>query len=254
MTRKWILGWLLLFSGTILNGQAETPIHPVALSGELLESVHYDADPTGILKVLAEFKESDLAVGLNNDAAKKTFWINIYNAMVQYRLKQDTSAYINRGKFFRKRNIVVAGRNLSLDDIEHRMLRRSKVKWSLGYVNRWFPSAFEKQFRVEELDWRIHFALNCGAMSCPAIDYYREQSINEQLDNATTLFLMFETEYDSTTNIFTLPKLFKWYSKDFGGKAGIYSLLEKGEYIPVGAKPKLVFKPYDWTMSVSNFR
>jgi hypothetical protein len=254
MTRLFILAALLFFGSTQTQVLAETPVNPVGLSGELLESVRYGVDPSGILKVLAEFKESDLAVGLNDDAAKKTFWINIYNAMVQYRLKQDTSEYVNRGKFFRNRNIVVAGRNLSLDDIEHRMLRRSKVKWSLGYANRWFPSDFEKTFRVEELDWRIHFALNCGAMSCPAIDYYRQHSINEQLDNATTLFLMFETEYDSTANTFTLPKLFKWFRKDFGGKAGIYSILEKGEYIPEGSKPKLVYKPYDWTLSVSNFR
>lgn len=254
MLRSLVIIGLLLFAGSRLPAMAETPVNPVGLSGELLETVRYGINSEGILKVLAEFKETDLAVGLDNDAAKKTFWINIYNAMVQYRLRQDTSAYVHRGKFFRKRNIIVAGQHLSLDDIEHRMLRRSKVKWSLGYVNRWFPSAFEKTFRVEELDWRIHFALNCGAMSCPAIDYYRQHSINEQLDNATTLFLMFETEYDSTANTFTLPKLFQWFRNDFGGKAGIYSLLEKGEYISAGAKPKLVYKPYDWTISVSNYR
>ncbi len=254
MTRLFIFVSLLFFGIGQPHVQAETPVNPVGLSGELLESVRYNADPSGILKVLAEFKEADLAVGLNNDAAKKTFWINIYNAMVQYRLKQDTSEYVNRGKFFRKRNILVAGRSLSLDDIEHRMLRRSKVKWSMGYVNRLFPSAFEKSFRVEELDWRIHFALNCGAMSCPPIDYYRQNSINEQLDNATTFFLMFETEYDSTANTMTLPKLFQWFRKDFGGKAGIYNILEKGEYIPAGTKPKLIYKAYDWNLSVANFR
>lgn len=248
-----LVGFLLV-GNSQMSTKAETPVNPVGLSGELLESVRYGVDPSGILKVLGEFKKSDLAVGLNNDAAKKTFWINIYNAMVQHRLKQDTSEYINRGKFFRKRNIIVAGHALSLDDIEHRMLRRSKIKWSLGYLNRWFPSAFEKAFRVDELDWRIHFALNCGAMSCPAVDYYREHSINEQLDNATELFLMFESEYDSTANTMILPKLFQWFGKDFGGKAGIYGLLEKREYIPAGSKPKLIYKAYDWSLSVANYR
>jgi hypothetical protein len=134
------------------------------------------------------------------------------------------------------------------------MLRRSQIKWAMGHVRRPFTSAFEQAFRVDSLDWRVHFALNCGAMSCPAIESYQAHSINEQLETATTLFLMFEVEYDSTQGQVQLPKLFKWYRGDFGGKKGIYKILQDGEYIPAESKPKLVYKPYDWTLSVSNFR
>jgi hypothetical protein len=237
-----------------LMTMAETPVNPVGLSGELLSTVRYKLDPSGMMKVLAEFDREQLDVALNNDDQKKTFWINIYNAFIQYKLQQDTSQFINRNKFFRTRDIVVAGQKLSFDDIEHRMLRRSQVKWGGGYLKRWFPGNFEKAYRVDELDWRIHFALNCGAMSCPAVDQYRADNINQQLDNATNLFLMFETEYDSTANTFTLPKLFSWYRGDFGGKTGIIELMQKLEYLPAGTKPKLVFKPYDWSLSVANFR
>lgn len=243
----------LLFASVGLS-KAERPVNPVGLSMELLTGVRYDTDVSGILKTMAHLTEDELAAGLTDDDAKITFWLNVYNAMIQYKLSADTSTFVKRNKFFRTRDIVVAGRKLSFDQIEHGMLRRSKVKWSGGYLNKWFPSAFEKRFRVEKLDWRIHFALNCGAMSCPAVQQYEKQDINQQLENATTLFLMFETEYDSTANTFALPKLFRWFQKDFGGKAGIYDILEKREFIPAGSRPKLVYTEYDWSLSVGNYR
>lgn len=206
------------------------------------------------VKGLAGYTQQALTVGLGNDIEKQVFWINVYNAFIQYKLKQDTSQFENRRKFFKKRDIVIAGQTLSFDDIEHGILRRSKVKWAGGYLQKWFPSDFEKTHRVTQLDWRIHFALNCGAAGCPAVDFYRVEEFDKQLENGVNLFLMFESEYDSTANIMTLPKLFSWYRKDFGGKKGIYELLEKREYIPAGSKPKLKYSEYDWQLSVANYR
>ena len=234
--------------------KADTPVNPVGLSMELLNGVRYKTDVSGMLKVLAELSEEQLAVALHSDDAKKTFWINIYNAMIQYQLSQDTSSYVNRRKFFRSKNIVVASQKLSFDDIEHGMLRGSKVKWAGGFIHKLVPSAFERKFRVVELDWRVHFALNCGAMSCPAVFQYNQAEIDKQLENSTNLFLMFETSYDSTANTLQLPKLFSWFRNDFGGKKGTYKLLEAREIIPVGSKPKITYTKYDWSLSVANFK
>lgn len=77
------------------------------------------------------------------------------------------------------------------------MLRRSKIKLSYGYLNKWFPARFEKEFRVDRLDPRIHFALNCGARSCPPVAYYTVDQIDEQLQAAMTGHLKAETDYDS---------------------------------------------------------
>lgn len=57
---------------------------------------------------------------------------------------KDPGKYKNRSLFFGERQISIAGKQLSLDDIEHGILRHSKIKWSLGHLNKWFPSAFEK--------------------------------------------------------------------------------------------------------------
>jgi len=234
--------------------KAETPVNPVGLSMELLSGVRYKADVSGMLKVLADLKEEQLAVALVNDDAKKAFWINIYNAMIQHQLSQDTSSYVNRRKFFRAKSIVVAGQKLSFDDIEHGMLRGSKVKWAGGYIHKLVPSPFERKFRVSQLDWRIHFALNCGAMSCPAVFQYSQPEIDKQLENSTNLFLMFETTYDSVANTIQLPKLFSWFRNDFGGKKGIYTLLQAREIIPAGSTPKIAYTKYDWSLSVANYR
>lgn len=259
LSKKWnkmrpTLAVLFLLLGDHLNAQTPIPMTPVQMSEQLLQAVKNQEDAQPYVKGLAGLTEEALSVGLGNDTEKLVFWINVYNAFIQYKLKQDTSQFENRRKFFKKRDIVIAGRVLSFDDIEHGLIRRSKVKWAGGYLQRLFPSDFEKKHRVSQLDWRIHFALNCGAAGCPAVDFYTVEALDKQLENGVNLFLMFESEYDSTSNVMTLPKLFSWYRKDFGGKKGIYEILEKREYIPAGSQPKLKYSEYDWQLSVANYR
>src|SRR5687768_3262209 len=89
---------------------------------------------------------------LHNDEYRKAFWLNIYNGFVQKILTENPGKYKNRNAFFKDKQIEIAGEHLSLDDIEHGILRRSKIKWSLGYLNKIFPSSFEKIFLVNKLD------------------------------------------------------------------------------------------------------
>jgi hypothetical protein len=105
-----------------------------------------------------------------------------------------------------------------LDDIEHGILRRSKVKWSFGYFNKLFPSAFEKKHRVDTLDYRIHFSLNCGAISCPPIAFYKPEQLDKQLEVATKVYLSGEAAYNEADNTVALPALMGWFRGDFGGK------------------------------------
>ncbi len=251
---KQVVGLLVALVLTMPMVKADTPVNPVGLSMELLNGIRYKTDVSGMIKVLAELKEEQLAVALVNDDAKKTFWVNVYNAMIQHQLSQDTSSYVNRRKFFGSKSMVVAGQKLSFDDIEHGMLRGSKARWAGGYIHKMVASPFERRFRVEQLDWRVHFALNGGAMSAPSIFQYNQQEIDKQLENSANLFLMFEVSHDSVANTVQLPELFRKYRKDFGGKKGIYSMLQAREIIPAGSKPKMVFTKYDWSLSVANFK
>jgi len=190
---------------------------------------------------------------LYNDSTKKTFWINIYNAYTQILLTKDPEKYKKRNAFFGSKVIVIAGVKLSLDDIEHGILRRSKNKWSFGYLQKLFPSSFEKRFRVNELDNRIHFSLNCGAKSCPPIAFYKTEKINTQLDIATKTYLTNEVNWNSDSTTIYLPTFMNWFSADFGGKKGMRKLLTKYAIPTPNKKYSIGFNKYDWSLFLQQY-
>ncbi len=229
----------------------DTDVH--SLSQNLLLSEKLGTTDETLWKALAAVPINQLHEQLSSDNDKKSFWVNIYNAATQRALNTDSSSYENRSKFFKEDNILVAGVSLSLDDIEHGILRKSSVKWSLGYWQNWFAGKFEKSSRVKTVDARIHFALNCGATSCPPIRFYEPGIINQQLDMATESFLTTTSKYDASNNQVIVSPLMSWFRGDFGGRKGTIKLLEKFGVIPKGVKPSIKYATYDWTVDPGNF-
>lgn len=203
---------------------------------------------------LKDLNYADLLTSLKNDDDKKAFWINLYNAYTNALLHKDPEQYKSRNKFFKNKNIVIAGKSFSLDKIEHGILRRSKIKWSLGYLSKLFPGKTEKDLRVDKLDYRIHFALNCGAKSCPPIAFYNSENLNTQLDVAATAYLTAEVNYNAQTNILLLPAILSWFRRDFGGKHKIVELLKTKQLLVTTVNPKIAFKKYDWTLYLDNYK
>ena len=191
---------------------------------------------------------------LKTENEKKAFWINLYNAYSNSILKKNPEKYTNRNKFFKAKQIEVAGKMLSLDEIEHDFLRRTKIKWSLGYLNKLFPSKTAKALRVNEVDYRIHFALNCGAKSCPPIAFYNPEKLDQQLDLATKAYLGSEAAYNPKKNVIYLPAIMSWFRADFGGKKGMRRILKQHGIIPADADPKIKFKKYDWSLELNNYK
>jgi hypothetical protein len=66
------------------------------------------------------------------------------------------------------------------------------------------------------VDARIHFALVCGAKSCPPIKLYAADTLDEGLDAAAEAFCASEVDVDATARAVSLSKIFKWYAVDFG--------------------------------------
>lgn len=191
----------------------------------------------------------ELQASLDTDEQKKAFWVNIYNAFFQL---LRTEWHLTPPEVFRKRVIRIAGRAFSLDDIEHGILRRYRLKWGLGYLSNPFVREILKNLAVKKMDFRIHFALNCGARSCPPIAFYTSDKINQQLDLATQSFLEAETSVFSEKKEIHITRLFQWYIGDFGGRAGIRRLLE--DKLQLKTKGfRLVYKNYDWTEALENF-
>ncbi len=227
---------------------------PIKISQDFLYAARTGDSTYSYQNELKQLNEENLSTVLDTDAKKIAFWLNIYNGFTQVILSKNPDKYKNRGAFYSDKQIEVAGNLLSLDLIEHGILRHSKVKWAEGYLSKWFPSKFEKNFRVEKLDYRIHFALNCGAKSCPPIAFYEPKELNDQLNVAVKTYLKGECEYDSLNNTVKVPALMGWFRGDFGGKNGIRKILLANKIIPQGTKPNIKFKTYDWTLYLNNFK
>lgn len=226
---------------------------PLALAESYLHAVRRGESGNEAAAALRNLSRQGLADALDTDSARLTFWINLYNAAAQSVLTADPSVFEARNAFFSAPLVTVAGHSLSLDAIEHGLLRRSRPKWGFGYVPNPFPNEFEQQFRVSERDPRIHFALNCGAASCPPIAAYETDHIDEQLDLATRGYLDSEVHYDPERKQVRVPRLMLWFIGDFGGLSGIRRFLSDHGTVPSDSHPRIRFSEYDWTLEAGQF-
>lgn len=116
-------------------------------------------------------------------------------------------------QFWKTTCYSIGSETYSLDDIEHGILR----------CNRPHPVAVDKPFEdsspklkhiCKEFDPRIHFALNCGAFSCPPINVYKEENLDNALNIATKNFC--DSEVRAIGKEIVLSQIFQWYRTDFG--------------------------------------
>ena len=222
-------------------------------STELINAVRYGKDTSKLLDDLATVDAEVLAKELDNDDARKTFWINVYNAHIQIFLTEEPQLFDDRPSFFKTPRVKVAGEMLSFDLIEHGIIRRSKAKFGLGIFPKLFPSKFERLFRVKKTDPRIHLALNCGAKSCPPVAAYQYGKLDEQLDESSRRLLAKTTVYDKSRKEVEVIALFSWFRGDWGCKKDVREFLKKYDAIPQDAKPAIKYADYDWTLMTGNY-
>ena len=237
---------------TVQNLQSANAL--VALSQQFIYAAKTGDSTAALVTQIENITYNDLKNTLQSDEEKKAFWINLYNGFTQLLLTKNPDSYKSRNTFFKAKQITVAGKLFSLDAIEHGLLRRSKIKWSLGYFSKLFPNKTEKDLRVDKVDYRIHFTLNCGAKSCPPIAFYNPENLNPQMELATKAYLTGEADYDAAKNIVHLPALMSWFRHDFGGKKKMKLLLQKINVIPTGSNPKIKFKKYDWSLFLNHYK
>ncbi len=232
-----------------------------------ISEMSYQEASENMLRALAAGKEvnayaekfaaanlEQLAAEVNTDVKRKAFWINIYNAYIQKLLTENPSLYDDRDKFFGEDRFIIAGKEISFDKVEHGIIRSSTMKLSGGYVGEIFVGGYEKKLRTEEVDPRIHFAVNCGAKDCPMIHVLSPATVDAQLEKMTQTYLNEVTEYDPKTKIAKATPLMSWFRGDFEGKSGGIKFLKKYGIIPTEATDvKLEFKDYDWTLNTGMF-
>jgi hypothetical protein len=216
------------------------------ISAELLVAMRagHPREADRLMERMAGLDPGRLAASLPNDAARIAMWVNLYNAATQRLVETHPERFARRMRFFRQPAIVVAGRTLSLDAIEHGLLRRSRWKAGLGWLGNPFPHPFERRFRVAAVEARIHFALNCAAASCPPIAAYRASRLDGQLDLATRSYLAASVRRERERLV--VPRIFLWFMGDFGGPSGVRRFLAGYGYEASGAR--LRFAAYDWSL------
>lgn len=148
------------------------------------------------------------------------FSLTIYNALVIHGMitsssPVDLSQAESRRQFFQGTCYSIGGFEFSLDDIEHGLLRCNAVHPSSGL--KFFPDGDPRaKLVLQRLDPRIHFALVCGAKSCPPVRAYSLNNLENGLQGAANVFCLNNIAVDVDKREITLPKLFDWYRHDFG--------------------------------------
>lgn len=130
------------------------------------------------------------------------YWINTYNALTVQLIINDypvvTIRQLGKGFFsfgpWDDNVVTVAGQVLTLNDIEHGILRPI---WA---------------------DDRIHFAVNCASISCPNLQpqAFTANNLDDLLDSAARQYLQHPRGVRFDKNRLVLSSLFKWYLDDFG--------------------------------------
>ncbi|WP_422079597.1 DUF547 domain-containing protein [Ulvibacterium sp.] len=223
------------------------------LSQEFLQTIKDGKDTEAIQDRIARITMDELTQSLVNDAHKLAFWINIYNAYIQVILMKNPEAYEDKGNFFKKEQIPIAGELLSFEKIEHGIIRKSRWSLGQGHIRKWFPNKLERKLRVDKRDYRVHFALNCGAKDCPPVSIYYPEELEVQLNKGTELFLKQNSDYHPEKNEVAVTSLFNWFRGDFGGKQGIKKILKEFEVIPTTQNINVSYKNYDWTLDLNNW-
>jgi hypothetical protein len=220
----------------------------IIIAQELLESVRKGVPDLELVGRLAGYHMEWLKKELVSDNEKKAFWINVYNIQFQLLSQQG----LRNPQIFRKKLFTVAKMDLSLDDVEHGILRRNKWKYGLGYLP-WTGSGIDKELMVSEMDPRIHFVLNCGAKSCPPIRILEPSVVGQQLDEACQGFLMGETELGKGQKELFVSRIFLWFLGDFGGKGVIRKMLEKELKRDLKGY-KIKFRAFNWEKEMGKFK
>ncbi len=198
--------------------------------------------------------------GLKTREQRLAFWINIYNTAVIHgviELGLDRSV---KGfpRFFDRVTYEIGGFRFSLNEMEHGILRGNR-RHSYRILKPFAKSDPRLELAIIPLDPRIHFALVCGARSCPPIGFYEAEQIDFQLQLAAKSFInSSQVEIRPQEEILLISKIFKWYRADFGGnREAVLDILlnfldegEKKEFLRRNRdRVRIKYQPYDWNLN-----
>lgn len=259
----------LLLGLTLLTGSAQAAFdhshtawttllqkHVVEQQGGAVTAVRYTAfaqDRSALKTYLAKLSAVNKAeYDQFSKPEQLAFLINSYNA---YTVELILSRYPNLKSIrdlgsiisspWKKKFVPLVGSTVSLDEIEHGMIRAK------GVFN----------------DPRIHAAVNCASIGCPALrnEAFIAPRLDAQLDDSLSKFMADRTRnrFDAARGVMEVSSIFDWYGKDFeqghkgydslktlfsrhaaqlAGDAAAQARIQSGDY-------KVKFLDYDWKLN-----
>lgn len=195
----------------------------ITLSEKMLLKARLGEDSVALRRELYYTRLKYLENNLCTDDLKKTFWINIYKAFYLIMISEQT----NPSLIYKQKRIKVAKNTLSLNDIEHGILRKCKFKIGFGYITNPFYSNFIKKLAVKKVDYRIHFALFSSNSDYFPFDFYNVTDVDKQLALVTKSFIKSDTAVDNESKNVFVSKYLLYYINDFGGFNGVKRLIGK---------------------------
>lgn len=160
--------------------------------------------------------------------AQKAFWINVYNLntllLVCRYYPVKSIQEIANGKPWDLQWILIQGKSYSLNDIEHNLLR--------------------KKFK----DPRIHFAINCAAISCPALNNraFEAKNLEQQLQARARMFVRDKNKNRISKESLQLSAIFDWYKEDFGRLTDFISRFSE---LKINSDATIHFMEYSWALN-----
>ncbi len=174
-----------------------------------------------------------------NSVEQMAYWINLYNALtIQVVLdaypvdsiKTIDSPFLKRGPWTKKR-IQILTEPLSLDDIEHKILRPIYQ------------------------DPRVHYGVNCASIGCPNLQAqaFTADNLEELLDLGAEQYINHPRGVNIIDGKLQISSLYKWFASDFGTQQDLFdhlidyaedSLAEKLEQLT-----QISDYHYDWAIN-----
>lgn len=186
---------------------------------------------------------------LPSDDARLALLCNAYNAFVingviTHEIRDSVNNYIepvaNVG-FFDVKEHIFANRTLSLNEIEHDLIR----------------AEFDEP--------RVHVALVCAALSCPSLraEAYVGDRINAQLEDQASLFANNPNyvAYNAPEKAVYLSRILNWYGGDWDSHGGYLAWLAERVTDPAlrdalkkadAGEVEEKFYEYDWVLNTQN--
>ncbi len=173
----------------------------------------------------------DISVSKSDVKNYQAFWINAYNLSVIKGIidHYPTNSPLDNSGFFDKTTHSIGGKQITLNDIEHKLLRA--------------------RFK----DPRYHFVLVCGALGCPPLinKAYLPNTLESQLENQTRIaingsFIMVNAKKKRVQ----VSQIMEWYKEDFTmNKTSEIDFINKYRTEKLDGKFKLSYFPYNWKVN-----